>query len=334
MANVITSVATQEKPEFQLFLKPLLDDPQINQLPFDLIVGKYQGQELYFNTQLDKITTKKVACGWTFAGATSFTKKTITPIELQASVEACYTELKETIFARDMADGWRRGELTPELLSYLAEQQKYAFNRDMLSFLYLGDTVASVPYYTVMDGVYKKLKAGANASDGTVDAGAVTATDLNATNFFDTMKGIYDAQTRFLKNVEKSRKVWIWTEAVYDAYLNYLYKSTQTNAGIIQRETIVNGLEANVFLNIPIVVVKIVDERLEQDFLSGSPAEPLNPFRIILTDPSNHKIMLDGTGFLEQEAWYERKDDTYYMVGSSLLAYEYGYGELNVIAGF
>jgi hypothetical protein len=332
MANVITSVAVQAKPEFELFLKPLLDDPKINQLPFDLIVGKYQGQELYFNTQLDKITTKKVTCGWNFSGSASFTKKTITPVEVQASVEACYDVLKETIFANGMADGWKRGELSPEILNFLSEQRAYAFNRDMLSFLYLGDTLSATPYYTVLDGIYKKLKAGANAVDGTVDAGAVTATDLNATNFLATMRAIYNSQSRFLKQIANEGKVWLVTQEVYDAYINYLYSSTQTNAGIIQRESIVDGLSANSLFGIPIVVAKIVDERLEADFTDSSGV--INPYRIILTTGSNHKILLDANGFMEELAWYEKKDDTYYLAGSALLAYEYGYGELNVIAGF
>jgi hypothetical protein len=332
MANVITSVAVQAKPEFELFLKPLLDDPKINQLPFDLIVGKYQGQELYFNTQLDKITSKKVTCGWNFSGSASFTKKTITPVEVQASVEACYDVLKETIFANGMADGWKRGELSPEILNFLSEQRAYAFNRDMLSFLYLGDTVSSINYYTVLDGIYKKLKAGANAVDGTVDAGAVIATDLNATNFLATMRAIYNSQSRFLKQIANEGKVWLVTQEVYDAYINYLYSSTQTNAGIIQRESIVDGLSANSLFGIPIVVAKIVDERLEADFVDSSGV--IDPYRIVLTTGSNHKILLDANGFMEELAWYEKKDDTYYLAGSALLAYEYGYGELNVIAGF
>ena len=332
MANVITSVAVQAKPEFQLFIKPLLDDPKINQLPFDLIVGKYQGQELYFNTQLDKITTKKVSCGWTFSGSTEFTKKTITPVEVQAGVEACYDILKETIFAQGLPDGWRRGELSPEILNYLSEQRAYAFNRDMLSFLYLGDTVSSTSYYTVLDGIYKKLKAGANGGDGTVDAGAITASDLNATNFLTTMRTIFNAQSRFLKQVANEGKVWLITEEVYDAYINYLYASTQTNAGIIQRESIVDGLTANSLFGIPIVVAKIVDERLAADFVDSSGV--INPYRIVLTTGSNHKVLLDANGFMDELAWYEKKDDTYYLAGSALLAYEYGYGELNVIAGF
>jgi hypothetical protein len=231
-----------------------------------------------------------------------------------------------------MADGWKRGELSPEILNFLSEQRAYAFNRDMLSFLFLGDTLSATPYYTVLDGIYKKLKAGANAADGTVNAGAVTATNLNATNFLNTMRAIYNSQSRFLKQIANEGKVWLVTQEVYDAYINYLYSSTQTNAGIIQRESIVDGLSANSLFGIPIVVAKIVDERLEADFTDSSGV--INPYRIVLTTGSNHKILLDANGFMEELAWYEKKDDTYYLAGSALLAYEYGYGELNVIAGF
>lgn len=334
MANVINTVPVQETEGYNLYVKPLLDDPQIQSLPFDMLVGPFKNHELYFTQNLDKISSKKVACGWNFNGSTDVTKKTLVPVEIEAAVEQCYTPLINTIYAGGLPDGWRRGELSAEVLAFMATQQQYAFNRDLLSFLFLGDTISAVPYYTPFDGIYKKLKAGANASDGTVFAGAITASDLNATNFFATMKGIYDAQNRQLKGVAKNLKTWIWTEAVYDAYLNYLYVSTQTNAGIIQRESIVNGLEANFFLNIPILVVPIVDERLEEDFLTGSPAAPTNPYRVILTDPSNHKLLMDANGLAQQEAWYERKDDTYYLIGSALIAYEYGFGDLNVIAGF
>jgi hypothetical protein len=135
-----------------------------------------------------------------------------------------------------------------------------------------------------------------------------------------------------LKQIANEGKVWLVTQEVYDAYINYLYSSTQTNAGIIQRESIVDGLSANSLFGIPIVVAKIVDERLEADFTDSSGV--INPFRIVLTTGSNHKILLDANGFMEELAWYEKKDDTYYLAGSALLAYEYGYGELNVIAGF
>lgn len=334
MANVIASPATTAALEYEVYIKPLLDDPQIQSLPFDFIVGKFIGRELYFNTQLDKISYKKIACGWDFKGGATFTKKTVTPVEVAAPVEQCYRELINTIFAQGLPDGWERGSLSPEVINFMREQQRYAFNRDLLTTLFLGDESNAVSYYAINDGIYKKLATGAAASDGTVDAGALTATSLNATNFFATMKAVYDAQPRLLKGVPKPNKLWIWTESVYELYVNYLYVSTQTNAGIIQRESIESGLEAAQFMGIPILVVPIVDERLEDDFVTGSPLAVVDPYRVILTKPDNHKVIMDGSGLMEQEVWYEKKDDKYYLAGSALLDYEYGYGELNVFAGF
>lgn len=334
MANVIASPATIGTLEYDVYMKPLLDDPQIQNLPFDILVGKHLDRDLYFNTQLDKISYKKITCGWTYAGGATFTKKTISPVEIAAPVEQCYKELVNTIFAQGLPDGWRRGELSPEVINFMRTQQRYAFNRDLLTILFLGDEANAVAYYAMKDGMYKKLAAGVVAGDGTVDAGALTAASLNTTNFFTTMKAVYDAQTRFLKSVPKERKVWIWTDSVYDAYLAYLYVSTQTNAGAIQRESIEGGLTPTMFMGIPIVRVPIVDERLEADFTFGSPLATEDPYRVVLTDPSNHKILLDGSGLMDQEVWYSQDDDKYRVAGSALFEYEYGYGVLNVIAGF
>lgn len=333
MGNLITNIPAQATEKFDLYVKPLLDDPSIKALPFDMIVGKYQNRELYFTTNVDKISYKKVSCGWTFPTGNAFTKKTLSPIELAAPVSQCYTVLINTIFANGMGDGVRRGELTPEILDYLTTQQQYAFNRDLLSRVFLGDTAISDSYYSDMDGIYTKLLEGVAAVDGTVDAGALNATNTNTSNFFTTMKAVYDKQSRQLKSQAKENKIWIWTEALYDQYLAYLYVSTQTNAGAIQRESIEAGLTPTQFLGINIFVPKIVDERLESDFVDGS-GNVIDPYRAILTVPSNHKLLMDGDGLMQQEAWYEKKDDTYYLTGSALIAYEYGYGDLNVIAGF
>jgi hypothetical protein len=93
MANVILSVSEQETEQYDLYLKPMLDDPAIQSLPFDFLVGAFKNRELYFNTQVDKIASLKTTCGWTFDGTSAFVKKTLEPVEIQASVEQCYTPL-------------------------------------------------------------------------------------------------------------------------------------------------------------------------------------------------------------------------------------------------
>lgn len=337
MANLITSVPTMDTTIWDVYFKPLLDDPKINALPFDISIGNMP-KNVFFNNNIDKITGAKSSCGWSFKGdMASFTKKTLTPIELQAPVEQCYTVLLKKLFGDKLPSGFRRGELTPEIIDFITKQQSYGFNRDLLSILFLGNTdVTPDDYYSLMDGIYKKLLEGVADNDGTVDSGvSITATTLNTTNFFNTMNAVYNAQSRQLKSLDRSEKVWIWTEAVYELYLNYLEVATQNTAGLVQTNYVTDGLYATTFKGIRIVVPSIVDERLETDFLTGSPAAPDSPYRIILTNPKNHLLLLDAeNGFENADVFYDKKDDKVYGVGSVLFAYEYGYGDQNVIAGF
>lgn len=334
MANLITSVDSIETSEYELYLKPLLNDPQFQQLPFNFAYGNMP-RDIFFNTNADKITGAKTGCGWEFRGdSVTFEKKTLNPIELQAPVQQCYSVLLKKLFGDKLPDGALRGELSAEVVDFMLTQQMYSFNRDLLSIFLLGDTAVSESpaYYSLMNGLFTKLIAGEAATDGTVDAGAITATNVNTTNFFNTMKAIYDKQPRLLKNVPNNKKVWLWTQALYDAYLAYLQEKTQVTAGVIQTDFITDGVQVNAFLGVPIVVLGIIDERLETDFLDPS-SEPENPYRCVLTDPTNHIILMDGTGFKNSNMWYEKKEDIVYVTGSALIDYQYGYGELNVFAG-
>lgn len=335
MANLITSVPAIETTNWEVYFKPLLNDPAINALPFDLSVGNMP-RDIFFNTNVDKLTGAKSACGWSFKGdASTFTKKTLDPIELQAPVQQCYTVLLKKLFGDKLPDGALRGELSPEVIDFMVNQQKYGFNRDLLSILFLGDTGATPDdYYSLLDGVYTKLLAGVSAVDGTVDAGAISASDLSTANFFATMSNVYNSQSRQLKNMSNTEKIWIWTQAVYDKYLNYLEVTTQNTAGSIQTTYVTDGMVVKAFKGIKIFVPQIVDERLETDFLSGSPAGPTDPYRVILTNPKNHILLMDGNGFANADVFHDKITDNVYAVGSCLLDYQYGYGDQNVIAGF
>lgn len=337
MANLITTVPTIDTTIWDVYFKPLLCNHRISELPFDISIGNMP-KDIFFNNNIDKITGAKTTCGWSFKGdMASFTKKTLTPIELQASVEQCYTVLLKKLFGDKLPAGAKRGELSNEVISFMTEQQLYAFNRDMMSILFLGnDALSADDYYSLMDGVYQELLNGVAAVDGTVDSGVtLDATSLNTTNFFTTMNAVYNAQTRALKCMDPKDKIWIWTQAVYELYLNYLEVATQNTAGLIQTNYVTDGLYAKTFKGIPIYVPTIVDERLETDFLINTPPVPNDPYRVILTNPKNHIILLDGVnGFENADVFYDKLTDKVYAVGSVLLDYQYGYGDQNVIAGF
>lgn len=335
MANLITSVPAIETPTWEVYFKPLLSDPIINRLPFDISIGNMP-KDIFFNGNADKITGAGGTCGWSVKGdGVAFTKKTLDPVELKAAVNQCYSVLLKKLFGDKLPDGAARGELSNEVISFMTTQQAYAFNRDLLSIMLLGDTGATPDdYYVLLDGFYTKLAAGAAANDGTVDAGAIVAADVDVDSFFETMKAVYDAQPRQLKGIANNQKTWIWTRELYDAYLSYLQEKTQQTAGIIQTNYITEGMSVTAFLGVPIVVLDIVDERLETDFLTGSPPAATDPYRCVLTNPKNHIIMLDGNGFANADVFHQKKEDLVWAVGSCLMDYQYGYGDQNVIAGF
>lgn len=332
MANLITSIAALETPEYSLYIKPLVESPDFGALPFELIQAKAgMPRDIFFNTNLDKVIREKTSCGWSFVGGTEFTKKTLTPVEIQAAVEQCYKVLEGSLYAGSLPDGYLRGELTPEITDFMVSQQQYAFNRDLLTLLLLGDTAISegTAYYSIIDGIYAKL------TGSTYDAGAISDSDLLPANIEGTMYDIYNAQSQLLRQVPANQKKFIVTGTVYDAWLRYLQIGTGLNgAANPDRNSIMNGVTTAMYQGIELVPFRIVDERLNADFLTGSPAAPTDPHRVILTTPMNHKIVVDGNAFKDTNMWFEKKDDKVYATGSALIAYEYGYDELNVIAGF
>lgn len=322
MANAINTVATFEGKNDELYLKPFTNDPTIAQLGFDVKVAKVP-LLLYFNSQLSKITKEKVACGWDFQGAASVTKKTLSPVELAASIEQCYTVFMQTYFAEGLGAGAARGELSPEIIDILQQLHFDANKQDLLRMLFLGDTTNVDNDYSAFDGIYTKLAASSSPS-----VGALVAADFNTTNILTTLAEIWNAQSRIMKGIELGRKVMIVTGNIYDAYVDYLL-----SVGVqFDQSKIVNGIQTVTYRGVPVVAARWVDAALEADFTTSNVTE--NPYRVILTVADNHKLLLDKSSFGDAMAWYERKDDKYYVVGSGLYAYEYGYDELNVIGGF
>lgn len=337
MANFIPSAPVAPE-DYELYIREFLEDPQIDSLPFNLVNTKFRNRKLYFNSDLTGAAYKKTLCGWNFDGGIGFTSKDLIPVEVARAIEQCYTPLINTIFADGLPDGWKRGTLSPEVLDYMQRELAHSFNLNLLQLLMLGDDALSINPYQIKDGMYKRLKEGSVMQDGTVDANVtLDATSLNQANFYNTMLQIYNAAPSRMRRILVSRKtdlVWIWTDRVYASYVAFMTTQTQTNAGIIQREGIVEGLEFNKFMGIPILVVPWVDDALASDFPAGSPSIGEDPYRVVLTQAKNHFFMLDGSGFKDIHIWYEDKDDKVYATVSALFEYNYAYGDMNVFSGF
>jgi len=333
MANAITSVASNASLGYEVIWKPLIENPKINSLPFTIHLGKI-GRDLYFDSEFTGEPTVKADCGWTFQTGNSITKKNLNPFELDFSFEQCYVPLLKSIFGDQLPDGWRKGELSPEVIDRIVTKQSNAFNTNLLYTTFLSDTTSSTPFLAEIDGVYAALKAGEVANDGTVDAGAITDNDLLPANIEETMYGIVSSQSQLLKGFDNGSKVLIVTQTVYEAWARFLQVGNGTAFQYANADAIRNGVADVRYLGIPMINASYVDTGLSLYETSGSPAAVTNPHRVILTIGNNHHIMIDGTGFEAIEPFYDRKDDKVYSPASAMVDYKYGYGELNVFAGF
>lgn len=333
MANAVTTIADNNSLAYEVFWKPLLNDPKINALPFDIISGKI-GKELYFDSEFISSPTIKAACGWDYKTGTGITKKVLNPVELDFSFEQCYTVFLKSIFGDNLPDGWRKGELTPEIINRILTKQSNAFNTNMLYALFLSDTGGSTPWLAGIDGVFTKLLAGVAGNDGTVDAGAIADSDLTLANIEGTMYGIYTAQSNLMKTFDNNQKAFIVTQTVYEAWTRFLQVGNGSAWNYSDPNAIKNGVTGITYQGIPLINANYIDRGLALYATAGSPPAVVDPNRVLLTVPSNHKIMIDGAGFEMIEPFYDRKDDMVYSPASAMVDYQYGYGELNVIAGF
>ena len=327
--DAFSTVPESNSLAYELFWKPLLNDPKINALPFMINVGKI-GKELYFDTEFTDTPTIKAACGWDWKNGTPITKKSLDPVEFDFSFKQCYTDFVKSIFGDNLPDGFRKGELTPELIDRIVTKQSNAFNTNLLYALFLSESGQANPWLAGFNGVYKKLKTGAAANDGTVDVGTITATDLLPANIEATMYEFYVGQSNLMKTFDNSAKAFIVTQNVYEAWSRFLQIGNGSAWNYQNPSTIQNGVSGITYQGIPIINANYVDRAI-QLFDSTSPT---TSERIILTVPTNHHIMIDGTGFETLDPFYDRLTDIVYSPASAMVDYQYGYGELNVIGGF
>jgi len=326
--DAFSSLPDNNSLAYEVFWKPLLNDPKINALPFVIHAGKI-GKELYFDTQFTDVPTIKTTCGWDWKDGKPVTKKALDPVEFDFSFKQCYTDFVKSIWGDKLPDGWRKGELTPEIINRILEKQSNAFNTNLLYALFLSDTGGSTPWLAGFDGVFEKLADGIAAGDGTVDAGSLSSTNLTLANIETTMYSIYTLQSDLMKAFDNSQKVFIVTQNVYEAWSRFLQVGNGSAWNYQDPNAIKNGVSGITYQGIPLINASYIDRGIQR----FDPASPTTAERIILTVPTNHHIMLDGSGFEDIEPFYDRKDDIVYSPASAMVDYQYGYGELNVVAG-
>lgn len=342
MGQIVTSFTTYtgKQSEFrELITQKFSQYPALAALGFNVVNDIQSVKKMYKTPYLDKITKKRVGCSTTSTetgNGVAVTSFDLAVTDMQIQLPLCADVFASTIAETALKKGFDINNLEgTEIESMLAEMILEAAGRDAFRTLFLGDTTLSNTDYTAFDGLFKKLKAGYLAADGTVQAdGSITSTDINLTNIVTTFNNFIDAQPSELKYMDDAAKVFYVTHPVYEAWKRYLQSTNFSGVGA-QRDALINGIPTLSFNGIPVVSLGLLSKYIDTDFATGSPATAATANRIILTTPENHYI---ATDLLEDTAkldfWYERKEDTNYTRLRYKLGFNYAFGNMNVIGGW
>lgn len=339
--NSFTTYTGKQSEFKELVMDKLKGYLGLKELGFDMVENIQSNKIMYKDQYLEKITKKRVGCSpATTSTGTGLAINTfnLTVTDMEVSLDQCAAQFDATIAEVLRKKGTDINNLEgTEIESYSMERVAEAAALDIYRIIILGDTTLSDSNYTMIDGMFKKLKAGVLAADGTtsaIAAGGITANSLLPANIVATLDTVWDAQPYELKFLDDASKVWYVTDPVWRAWEKYL-SSTQFSGVGAQRDALVNGIPTLTYRGMPLVNLKVISKYLDNDFTNGSPGTALYPNRIILTEPSNHYIATDTmTDTASAEMWYDRTLDKNFTRMRYKIGYNYAIGHFNVIAGF
>ena len=320
MGNLITSVAsyTGKQAEFQdTFVLALAKTPLLSSLGFRIEQDIQSSKTFYKSARLNKITKKSVDCntGDTATGV-AISSVVLSVTQMEAELSQCKAPFEASIYEAALKKGYDVYNLeATQIQTLLLEIFGMAVADDLYRQIFLGDTTLTNVDYTAYDGIFKTLKAGAIALDGTVRvASSISDTDINQTNILATLDTYVDAQPSPLKyNYTAAEKRLFVTDPIYRA-LEIKYSTLGTLES--SKTELINGIPTLKFRGIPVVNLLTIGDYILQDFSTVSPASSgTMDNRIILTNPLNHIIGTDLlTSTTTADFWYERKDKKNYIV--------------------
>lgn len=340
MGNLITSVAsyTGKQAEFQeTFVLKLAQNTLLSALGFRIEQDIQSSKTFYKTGRLNKITKKAVDCntGDTATGV-AISSVVLSVTQMEAELSQCKSVFESSIYEAALKKGYDVYNLEgTQIQELMLEIFGDAVANDLYRQIFLNDTTLTNSDYTAYDGIFKKLKAGYLAADGTTRvAASISNTDINSANIVATLDSYVNAQKSPLKyNVSNSEKRFYVTDPIYRAW-----ESKLTEIGSLEssKTQLIDGIDALKFRGIPMVNLTQIDEYILQDFSTTSPqSSATDDNRIILTNPQNHLIGTDLlTSTANAEFWYERKDKKNYCRLGYRAGYNYIDGQENVIGGW
>jgi hypothetical protein len=332
MSSIVDTVVNFEGREAGFFLKPLIEEPTLQQLGWEIITGQ-SDKWLYMHTSLGKITKAKTGCGSTDnTDGVAISRKKLEANELEAYKEICYTVFNNTFLAEARKVGTDRADLTgTDIEDILRSIFGEAVFRDMLRIMLLGDSALASTDYNQLDGWVKKITAGIAASD-IQHIGAIANTDIDTdAETLALFREIYNSQGRRLKTTAAKEKAFYVTRSVFEAYQGALLANENLESA---RAELINGNVPTTYMGIEVLPLDIIDEFLDADFKTGSPLAVAKPHRVVLSEKKNNVLYIDQESFTDAEIWYDRNSQKNKFRASYILDVQYKYGEMMVTAGF
>jgi len=285
-------------------------------------------EQIAFLQRFSKLTKLEAGCG---TGMTSkeipMHEKFWEPVNTKIWLQLCWRDFIASFFVYGQKKGIDRNDLSgTDLMEYLMEVIPDAGLDDLWRIVWFGDEDISdyagspqgtlgdatdIPYYNLIDGLWKQIFAGVAIGAGTWghiphyaisenSGGTYTLQELAAAKSLTIFKQLlYQADDRLR---DASNKVILCTRSIMDNWNEY--KESKTLESSFKRED--TYFTEGVFRGIPIYEVPVWDRLIQTDFDNGTTL--YLPHRAIMTTVDQIAVGFDG--FDKVDAFKAYLDDT------------------------
>ncbi|GAB3889841.1 hypothetical protein GCM10028803_00300 [Larkinella knui] len=308
-------------------LKPAIEYGLLEDFFFRVKTGLKVKEKVYFLTPINKITVKSQGCDpSSTAKSIPRTQKVWDPQDVEGRLEFCWTELNGQLEESQLKAGSDVANIEGTVVEgYLLDILVPAAYRDLMRMAWLSKkTITSgeltggagdVKNYDQLDGFMKKIVDGVGASLIPYAAIAknaqttVSAQALAAGESVTLMRTAFGKQKPLLRSTDKRQKVFYVTRSIYSNYEDYLEANDKLESA---RKQLIDGVETLTYRGIPLIILDVVDDYVETDFLISGALD--RPNRLFLTVKENLQIAVDTdtSNPVQMQYWYEKKDRKYY----------------------
>lgn len=331
MAIINTAVTYSGKDATEIFTKPIVTNPLIQQIGLEIVDDVQSLKKLYFQGNLRKITKKRVGCGWVETGTgTNLFTKNLAVTDLQVQLPQCAAVFDQTIWESLRKKGYDINNLEgTQLQEMLVDAIEIGAIDDYTRIMWFGDTASADTDYNQLDGFFKVL-AAAIAGDGVKSTGALADNAMGTNDAaIAALQAVYFAATPQLKALPNASKVFLVSGSVYENFQQSLIRQGNLESA---RTALLDGTPTLTYMGVEIIPMYQWDSTIAADF--SPTANPDRPHRIIFAERKNLIVGLDTVSDnTDVMFWYEPKDDMNYARIRYKLGVTYKFPEMIAVGG-